>query len=335
MADMNRGTFADLAKMQNPDGTIAQVYELMEQYNPPMQDGVAFPSNAPFGHRTTFRRALPVVGTAQLNKGVIRSKSAIDQKTDVMGYFAGRSEIDERFIKTHGVAAFENFRRKEDRAFEEALAQLVCQTFLYGNIKTDEASFDGIQPRLETLNEGANRQSSQVWRLNSGIAPNGDGCSIYVVDWGEDAVHWIYPPNTTSGLDYTDKGSISVNDTDGNPMFAYTSLYDWMCGVSVEDPRHLARLCNIDLSDAKLAAPTQGKIIDQLEEIMSFMPAPGPNRRVMYCPLKLWSAFNKQARSAANLALSIQDYLGEPTPHFWGYPLRRVEKQSVTESNVT
>jgi hypothetical protein len=68
---------------------------------------------------------------------------------------------------------------------------------------------------------------------------------------------------------------------------------------------------------------------------MSFMPDPGPSQRVLYCPFKLWSAFAKQARSKSNLALSIRDYLGRPTPHFWEYPLRKVQQLSITEATVS
>lgn len=331
----NRLTLYDFAKSRNPDGTQADVYELMNQYNPPFQDGPAVPSNAPEGNRTTYRRSLPLVGTARINKGVVRSKSTTDQRTDVIGYFAGRSEVDVRIRKVQGEAAYIAKRRKEDRAFEEALAQLICNNFFYGDVKTDEASFDGLAPRMAALNQGSapSRVDPQV--RSHGTVSGGDGASIYVVDWGEDATHWIYPPNTISGLDVQDKPDQQVNDDDGNPFQADVSLYDQFVGVAVEDPRHIGRLANVDLSDAALDAPTQGKLFDSLEALLSFMPEPGPNQRVLYCPTALWAPFNKQARNGTNVMLSIREYLGRPTPHVYEWPLRKVDQLSITEPSIS
>lgn len=332
MAD-DRMTFTDFAKSQNPDGTQAEVYELMDQYNPPFEDGPAIPALAPEGNRTTYRRTLPAVGTAKINKGVTRSKSTTDQRTDAIGYFAGRSEIDRRIRKIYGEAAYLAKRRKEDRSFEEALAQLICNNFFYGDMKNDEASFDGLAIRMATLNQnGASRVDPAVFSMGS--VSGSDGCSIFAVDWGQDATHWIYPPNTIAGLDVQDKPDQPVNDADGASFQADVTLYDQFVGVAVEDPRHIGRLANIDLSDAAIDAPTQGKLIDLLERLMAFMPAPGPNQRVLYCPTALMPAFRKQARSGAKV-LTIEEYLGRLTPHFYEFPLRAVDQMSITEGTVS
>jgi len=328
-----RMTLLDYAKSKDPNGAQAQVYELMAQFNPCMQDAPAYPSNAPLGNRTTYRRSLPAVGTAKINKGVTRSKSTTDQRVDTIGYFAGRSEVDARIRKLEGDSAFTSKRLDEDKSFEEALSQLVCNTMFYGNVATDEASFDGFAPRMNALNAGASFTAPQVF--SQGTVSGSDGCSIYAIDWGERANHLIYPPESIAGLDVQDKGELSVNDADSNPFQAYVSLYDWFVGLCVKDPRHMGRLANIDVSDAQIDAPTQGRIIDSLEQIMSFMPDPGSAQRVLYCPFKLWSAFSKQARSQSNQALQIRDYLGRPTPHFWEYPLRKVQQLSITEATVS
>ncbi len=328
-----RMTLLDFAKSKDPNGQQAQVFELLEQANPILKDAPAYPANAPLGNTTTYRRTLPSVGTAKINKGVTRSKSQTDQRQDSIGYFAAKSEIDVRIRKVEGVAAYLKKRESESLAFKEALAQLVANNLVYGDIKTDEASFDGLFVRMAALNEGASLIGSQIW--SNGTVTGGDGASIGVVDWGEKAAHLIYPPNTVAGLDVQDLPNRDVADDDGASFIADVDAYDWFVGLAVGDPRHIARLANIDVSDAALDTPTQGKIIDKLEQIMSFMPDPGANQRVLYCPLKLYASFSKQARSASNLALSIRDYLGKPTPHFWDYPLRRVEQMSITEPSVS
>ena len=332
MAD-TRMTLLDYAKSQDPDGSQAQVIELMNQYNPWVQDATATPANAPLGNRTTLRRSLPVVGTAKINKGVTRSKSTSDQRTDTIGYFAGRSEMDVRLRMLEGSAAYLKKRSDETAAFEEALAQAVSLTMAYGNIVSDEASFDGLAPRMAALNPGTDLTASQVWSMGS--VTGGDGCSIYIVDWAANMTSLIFPPNSVAGLQVNDKPDLPVNDVDGNSFQADVMTYDWFVGLCVKDPRHVARLANIDLSDAIIDSPTQGIILDKLEQIFSRMPDPGPAQRVMYCPIALWSGFTKQARTRANLALQIIDYLGKPTPAMWGYPLRKVQQLATNEATVS
>lgn len=329
----NRMTLLDFAKSKDPNGVQAQVIELMSQFSPVLQDAPAYPTNAPYGNRTTLRRSLPAVGTAKLNKGVQRSKSTTDQRTDAIGFFSGRSEVDARIRKIEGDAAYASKREDEDKAFEEALVQLVTNYAFYGDVKTDEAGFDGLFTRMGSLNPGTTLVDPQIW--SHGSVAGGDGCSIGIVDWGPRAVFLGYPPNTIGGLDVQDLGDIPVQDKDGNSYQAGVTIYEWFCGLVVKDPRHMARLPNIDLSDAALDSPTQGKIFDSLEKILSMMPEPGDATRVLYCPLRLYSAFLKQARTVSNLALSMGEYLGKPTPMVWGYPLRRSDQLSITEPTVS
>ena len=331
MAEMNRMTLLDFAKSKDPDGTQAQVIELMNEFSPILQDGPAFPSNAPYGNRTTLRRTLPTVGTAKINKGVTRSKSQTDQRVDTIGFFGGRSEVDARIRKVEGDAAYASKRADEGRAFSEALIQTVTNNFFYGDVRSDEASFDGILPRMSAL--ATAQTGSQV--VNHGTVTSSDGCSIAIVDWGKDACHFIFPPNTVAGLDVQDLGDISVDDEDGNPFQAGTQLFEWFVGVAVKDPRHIGRLANIDLSDSLLDTPTVGKIFDGVEKILARMPNEGSANRVLYCPIALYAGFLKQARSVSNLALSMGEYLGKPNPMIWGYPLRRSDQMSTSEATVS
>jgi hypothetical protein len=335
-ASDNRMTLLDYAKSKDPDGQQAQVIELANQLSPVLQDAPAYPCNSPYGNRTTLRRSLPTVGTAKINRGVTRSKSTTDQRTDTLGFFSGRSEVDARIRKIEGAAAYAKKRSDENAAFQESLAQLITNYAFYGDVKSDEAGFDGLSIRMAALNAGVDVKAAQVWNQASGQAVvGGDGSSMFVVDWGERSVFLGFPPNTTAGLDVQDLGDISVNDDDGNPFQAGTTLYEWFVGLVVKDPRHMARLANIDLSDSAIDTPLQGKIFDNMERLFAMMPDPGAATRVIYCPLRLYSSFLKQARTVSNLALSMMDYLGKPTPSIWGYPLRRSDQLSITEGTIS
>jgi hypothetical protein len=116
---------------------------------------------------------------------------------------------------------------------------------------------------------------SQVWSMGSVVG--GDGTSMYIVDWQADrGCHWIYPAESASGgLIADDKGEIPVNDVDSNPFFAAVTEYMWAIGLAVEDPRRIARIANIDVSDANLgASATQGQLSDKLIDVLSLHAEP-------------------------------------------------------------
>jgi hypothetical protein len=333
MAD-DRLTLYDFHKAQNPDGTAANIVEILAQENPAVQDAPIFPSNAEMGHRVTIQRSLPSVATAKVNKGITRSKGTTEQLTDAIGYWAARSEVDPRIRKLQGDAAYIARRNAENRMFAEAMSQAVCNALFYGNQATDEAAFDGFMPRMASLNATS---FIDPFVLSMGSVTGSDGCSIAVVDWGKDACKLVYPMkySGSKGLEIEDLPDRDGEDVDGRSMRVDVTEFHWFTGLAVEDRRHMARLANIDLSDALLASPTQGWLLDELEKILSYMPPPGSATRVMYGPTFLEPGWRKQARSRANQALTIEDYLKKQTVHVWGVPFRPVRQLSVAESVVS
>ena len=327
-------TLYDFHKSKNPDGSAAQIVEILAQENPAIQDAPSFPSNAELGHRVTIQRNLPTVATAKINKGIARSKGTTEQLVDAIGYWAARSEVDPRIRKLQGDSAYMSRRLAEDRMFAESMSQAVCQALFYGNHTTDESSFDGLAPRMNTLNSTS---FIDPFVLSMGSVTGSDGCSIFVVDWGKDACHLVYPQKYagSAGLVIEDLPDRDGQDVDGANMRVDVTEYHWYCGLSVEDRRHMGRLANIDLSDALLASPTQGWLLDELEKVLSYMPSPGSATRVMYGPTLLEPGWRKQARSRSNQALTIQDYLNKQTVHVWGVPFRPVRQLSVAEATVS
>jgi hypothetical protein len=334
-----RATFLDFQKKMDPDGkNLLPIAEVLNQVNAPLQDGEITPSNAPLGHRVTMRTSFPVVSTGKVNQGIARSKGTTEQRNESMALFVGRSETDRKLIKKMGEENYRMHRAGEDIAFSEAFSQYVARQFAYGSVSNDEATFDGVSTRMPNLNQPPPGQNgSQVWSM--GAVSGGDGSSIYVTDWNPDrGVHWIYPEASKSGgLTVENHEYVPLNDVDNNQFFGDVSEYEWNIGLAVEDPRRIARLANIDISDANLGnAATQGQLIDSLIDIFSYMPSKMGFNRVMYCHSRLFAAFHKQAIHAKTTVLiSMNEYLGEMIPHFDGVPIRRLDQASIAESTVT
>lgn len=337
----SRLTFLDFQRQLDPTGTkLMPVAEVLNQVNAPLQDGPITKSNADLGHRVTIRTGLPVVSTGKVDKGIAKSKSTTEQRTESMAMFVGRSEIDRRNMDLYGVEKYKLKRASEDITFSEAFSQYVALQFLYGTIASDEATFDGIATRMPSLQApqpGASPQGAQVW--SAGAVSGGDGTSVYIVDWNADrGVHWIYPEESqTGGLQVRNHDNVPVNDADGNSFFADVSEYIWNIGIAVEDPRRIARLANVDDSDANLgAANTQGYIVDKLVRILARMPSSDGFNRVMYAHSDILAAFELQIMNkTAPLFLTRAEYLGKPTLMFHGYPLRRIDQASLSEGTVS
>lgn len=331
---MDRSTLLDIAKATQPNGMPAKVIELMNQKNPIVQDAPAYPSNAPMSNRITVRNALPTVSTGKINKGVARSKGGTRQLIDTIGIFNGRSEIDIRLKRTMGMTAYNAERDRQSRGFEEALVQRVALELIYGNELTAEEGFTGLAPRLAALASAIT--GSQV--VSMGSVTGSDGTSMYIVDWGEDGAHLIYPKDGigVGGLDIQNKGETDALDADNNPLRVDLTLYDWFVGLAVKDERRIGRIANIDISDANddSGAPSQGKLTFKLADVLQSMPASTGYNRVIYTHRSIVAAFDKQAQMNAS-NVTIAEYLGQRMPHYQGIPIRVLDQMSAAESTVS
>lgn len=326
----DRLTLLDIAKQQDPDGSPAQIIEVLNETNPFLQDAPAYAANAPMGNRVTLRSSLPTVSFARVNQGVVRSKGSTKQRVDTIGLIAGLSEVDSKLKKIVGASNFDSARKAEDDGFLEAMGQLAADTLLYGNELTNEASFTGFMPRLAAL--ASAKSGSQVW---TGGAAGGqtDLTSMLIVDWGERACSLIYPEASTAGIESRDKGEQRVTDADNNPFMAYVTAYDWSIGLTVRDPRHVARIPNIDISASQTDTTMALGMV--LIDVLTSMAPQGGNTRVIYTHPRIEAAFMKQALNKSNAALSIRDYLDKPTAHFWNVPIRSCDAFSATEAVVS
>lgn len=339
----NRKTLLDIMMGLDPNGNPALVMEVLARMWPMLLDAPAVASNAIMGNEVTIRTGLPTVNLIAHNEGIPVSKSSKTKRVDTIGFFGGRSEVDAKIAFTHGMDRVKAEREKENAAFIEAFGQAVITYLLYGDENIDSRSFTGLAPRMASLSSSLS--GSQVKSMGS--VSGGDGTSLYIVDWGDRGAQLIYPKDgelsgqgggklAAAGLRVIDKGAIEVMDAVNNPFDAYVTEYQWAVGLTVNDPRHIARLANIDLSDANLASPTQGSLYDALGDLLVNMGDAAGMQRVIYCPRPLYSAFMKQANNkVANGGLTREEYLGKLVPHYWGYPIRFVDAIATNESTVS
>ena len=247
-------TLADVAKMTDPDGSIANIVELLSQTNEVLDTMTWIEGNLPTGHRTSVRTGLPAPTWRKIYGGVQPAKSTSVQVTDNCGMLEAYAEVDKALADLNGSTAA--FRLQEDRAFIEGINQEFCQTLFYGNEGTEPEAFTGLAPRF---NSTSAENGSNIIKLDSG-ASGADQSSIWLVVWGPQTIHGIYPKGGKAGLSVVDKGQVTVENIDGASGRAemYRTHYKWDCGLSVRDWRYVVRIANVDTSALTKNAATGG-----------------------------------------------------------------------------
>lgn len=285
-------TLADVAKRLDPNGQIDQIVEILNETNPILEDATFIEGNLPTGHRTSIRTGLPTPTWRKLYGGVQPTKSTTVQVTDNTGMLEAYAEVDKALADLNGNTAA--FRISEDRAHIEGMNQEMAGTLFYGNEGVEPAAFTGFAPRFNSLT--ANNSDNIV---DGGATSGTDNTSIWLVVWGPNTAHCIYPKGSKAGLAITDKGQVTIENVDGNGgrMEAYRTHYRWDSGLTVRDWRYVVRIPNIKASDlvGANAADAQKRLITLMVQASERIPQLGMGRPAFYV--------NRQIRTALRLGI--------------------------------
>ena len=325
-------TYADWAKRVDDNYKISTIIELLSQTNEILMDMLVVEGNLPTGHKTTVRTGLPAATWRLLNYGVPIGKSTTAQIIDTCGNLEAESQIDRDIAALNGNTAA--FRLSETRAFLESMNQTMAATLFYGNTAINPERFMGLAPRYNSvLTATAQTAANVIDALGSG----GDNTSVWIITWGPDTIHGIFPKGQTTGLSHEDKGEWRVQDALGNPYWALVDHYKWQVGLSVRDWRYAVRIANIDVSD--LTGGSAANLINLLVRAINRLPtqpvSAGPvqtsdaptiqgmmGQTVIYCNRTVRTYLDLQAMNKTNVLLNMGEWHGKPTTMFRGIPVR-------------
>ncbi len=317
-------TLSDWAKRLDPEGKTSTIVEMLSQTNEILSDMLWLEGNLPTGHRTTVRTGLPSVTWRKLNYGVQPSKSTTAQITDDTGLLEARSSVDEDLAELNGNTA--EFRLSESRAFLEAMTQEMATTLIYGNSGQNPTYFTGLAPRYNDAN------AESVQNIVNGGGAGSDNTSIWLVVWGDQTTHGIFPKGSRAGLEHNDLGLDDVEDGAGGVYRAYKDQYKWKAGLTVRDWRYAVRIANIDVSE--LAAGTVD-LISLMIKALHRLPTMGMGKPCFYMNRTVAQYLDIQATNKDNVQLSIREYDGEWLQMFRNVPLRTVDAITNAETLVT
>jgi hypothetical protein len=323
-------TLLDITKRLDPQGKVDTIAEILNQTNEILDDMVWLEGNLPTGHRTTIRSGLPTPTWRKLYGGVQPTKSRTVQVTDATGMLEAYAEVDKALADLNGNSAA--FRLSEDRAHLEGMNQEFASTLFYGNESTEPEAFTGFGARF---NDQSAENGSNI--ITSAATPDGsDNTSIYLVVWGPNTVHGIYPKGSKAGLNMEDKGQVTIENVDGNGgrMEAYRTHYRWDCGLSVRDWRYVVRV-NLDQEDLVKNAATGPDLIDLMTQAVEMIPSLSMGRPAFYMNRTLRSFLRRQiANKVAASTLTIEQVAGKHVTMFDGIPVRRCDAITNTEAGI-
>jgi len=328
-------TLTDVVTGLNPNGTQADIAEILTQDNPMLEDAAVKEGNLVTGNRITVRTSKPTVGWRRLNQGVPSSKGTSSQVDEASALLEGRHQVDRELAILSGNPA--EYRWAQGRPFIESMNDEAAETIFYGNSNFNDTEFTGLAPRF---NELANSQ------VIDGGGTGTDNRSIWLIGWHPEKVSLIYPKGTTGGLNHFDATANKaigedgfpigdeVADEDGNTYMAYKDRWIWRLGLSVEDPRFVVRIANIDVSllskDASTGADIQDLMIQAEDKIKSLQ---GVNA-AFYVPGQVSSMLRRQLVTQKSAYMNWGQIGGKQVTMFGETPVRRADALNVDEDRV-
>ena len=321
-------TLADVAARLGPDGKIdPNIVEMLSETNEILDDMTFIEANGFTEHKTTIRSGLPSGTWRKLNYGVQPEKSRTVPIKDSLGMLETYAEVDKALADLNGNSA--TWRLSEDRAFIEGLNQTQASTLFYGDSSLDPEKYTGLTPRYSSLSA-----ENGINIVDAG-GTGSDNASIWLIVWGPNTCHGIYPKGSPAGLQSRDLGEDTLIDAAGGRYQGYRTHYKWDNGLTLRDWRYVVRIANIDVSDLTKNAASGGDLIDLLTQAIELIPNLGMGRPVFYMPRKLRSFLRRQiANKVAAATLTMEEVAGKKVVAVDGIPVRRTDALLLTEARV-
>lgn len=333
-------TLLDVSKRLDQDGSVAKVVEMLSQQNEIFDDMVWIEANQITGHRTTIRSGLPTPTWRKLYGGVQPTKSRTVQVTDSMGMMEAYAEVDKALVDLNSNAAA--FRLSEDMAHIEGMNQEFTSSLLYANEATAPEEFTGLAPRYNSTT--AENGRNIITDVAADAAPDGaaENSSMWLIVWGPNTIHGIYPKGSQAGLQITDKGVVTVENVDGAGGRAemYRTHYRWDCGLCVRDWRYAVRITFnkedlIPSSSASVAGTSGPNLINLMSRALRRIPNLNMGRPAFYANSEVLDMIDLQSMNRSVMAFTnSDDAQGKMVTKFRQVPIRRVDAILNTEGST-
>ncbi len=341
MATLNSTTpsLIDIAATVGPDGKQMRIAEILNKENELTAEMVWQEGNLITGHRFAQASSLPTVAFRRLNEGVAISKGTNRPVDEASAMLEANSQVD-RELAVLNPGGPEAYRAGQAGKFMESMKVKHAQTVFFGNSTLNPEEFTGFGPRYNDIGGVYDDQIIDAGGTGT------DNRSIWLVGWEQGKVYGVYPKGTIAGLQHMDTtankeaaedghaiGDV-ILDGNGNPYLGYRDHWSWKCGLAVEDPRYVIRICNIDVSlliaDISTGANIQRLMIEAVERLHGRTA-----KTAFYMPRRMSIMLRQQMVEKKNAFLSWEEIGGKRVAAFDGIPFRRIDELEADEARIT
>jgi hypothetical protein len=171
-----------------------------------------------------------------------------------------------------------------------------------------------------------------------GGAAGSDNSSIWLICWGPQTVHGIFPKGSKAGLVHEDLGLETVESTAGiagNRMRAYREHFQWKCGIALRDWRYAVRIPNIDISNL-VGKSSAADIIELMIKAIHRVPNLKLGKPCFYMNRSCFQMLDIFSRDdvISGGGLNYQNVAGEAQYSFRGIPVRVCDALNQSETLV-
>ena len=223
--------------------------------------------------------------------------------------------------------------------------QGLSSTLFYGDVTVNPERFTGLSARYNSTSAG------NGGNIILGGGAGSDNTSVWLVVWGDQTCHGIFPKGSKAGLIHEDLGLIDAFDASNNRYRAYADRWQWKAGIALRDWRYVVRIANIDVSDLLAQTGTQANTASTwlhklMLKAMARIPMMGMGTPVFYANRTVKEMLSIGALDKSNAALAIQPAINQfgtvspgsvanGTLTFFGVPVRTCDQILSTEALVS
>lgn len=300
-------------------------------------------SNNIMSNIATRTDSLPVASTRRWNEGVKATTSKNAALTDPIAMFEDYSEVDKALWKIQNSP--NAWRADQDMNHVEGLFQLMESMLFYGSLAQNPGGFNGLATRFNNLESLPNGDPSWVPNVWNGGATSGNVCSAWMIEFNQDSVTGIYPPNTRAGLDIEDLGEVTKELASGTGAVGQNYLLQvlrthltWWMGMQVVDERCVQRIANINPTALSANNFDENIFIQAKNYLPRSGEAPGTCifvNRALKTQIDIRAVSQKINTYFTPPSNNTMDVFGKAVTQFQGIPIYVAEKLLNTETVLT
>lgn len=312
MSTENRLTLADHAQLAGLEGVQMDVIHTIEDTEPLFASAPILQCNAGTVNKTQVITKYPVGSTRGYNMGVTAEKAASKIVQDDTCMIETYNEIDVEIVKLNKNSA--KWRQNQDAAFVRGLAHSTAERIFNASKKRDPFEFDGLCSRYAKVN-------GETVINAGGTESDGELADLFLINWGKNTVHLIYPEGGVAGLHQSFEQNVDARDPKNRLFKVDRTWYKWYMGLAVPDPAQVIRIVNVPVAKAKSGDYDMITALTLATEALPGDVLPGCG---IYMNKTLRAALRLQITAKPNVNLTFDTVAGKKVLNWDGIAVHKV-----------